>query len=103
MGPADAWAGVAVAALALAFTVVTYVQGRALKRARAEGAQTTELRQLVDKIARLETAKDQVHQDLAAHMDAIEDKLDRRVRWLETHLWNQVPTQRRTGRDRNDS
>jgi hypothetical protein len=90
---ADAWAGVAVAALALAWAVTTTVLARMLKVERSRATIDVQLATLVRDVDRLVRDKDRTHAEMLGQMRDDRAVTDRRLRWLETHLW----TKGRTG------
>lgn len=45
------------------------------------------LEELTEDVKSLVIDKDRVHQEIASNMEKRTDTLDRRLRWLEEHLW----------------
>ena len=82
-----AWASVAIAALALAFTVVSLLLRTVIRRAGTDATERAELRHLAQDVAGLARSN---AQQLTLLREEIKDDrraTDRRLRWLEEHLW----------------
>jgi hypothetical protein len=84
---ADAWASVAIAALALAFTVITFALNRALRRAADTATMRNQLAMVIRDLDKLVADKDATHKEILAQMREDRRATDTRLRWLETNLW----------------
>lgn len=82
MGSA-AWASVAVAALALAFTAVTWMLTRAMRRATVSAVTAERLSRMARDIEELRRAGDRRDTELRAELRADRQATDERLRWLE--------------------
>lgn len=89
MGATDAaWAGVAVAALTLAWGITAIMLARSFRGERERASMVTELRTIARDLDRIAADKDRVHAELLAQMREDRQATDSRLRWLETHLWS---------------
>lgn len=86
-GVAAAWASVAVAVLALAWVASTWLLSRALRQATRGGERDAQLTRLITDVDKLVQDKDRAHDLLARQMADDRAATDRRLRWLEEHLW----------------
>lgn len=88
MGATDAaWAGVAVAALTLAWGITAIMLARSLRGERERATMVQQLSTIARDLDRIAADKDRVHAELVAQMREDRRATDSRLRWLETHLW----------------
>lgn len=83
-----AWAGVALASLTLAWAITGWMLARALRAERERGTISTQLATVVRDLDRIAADKDRVHAAILNQMRDDRQATDRRLRWLETHLWS---------------
>lgn len=86
-GAGAAWAGVAVAALTLAWAVTLGLLRNALHRTAEDTAQRLQVAQLTKDIAALATGSQVDRAAMLTQMTDDRAATDRRLRWLEEHLW----------------
>lgn len=97
MGATDAaWAGVAVAALTLAWGITAIMLARQLRGERERATMVQQLSTIARDLDRIVADKDRTHAELVAQMREDRRATDNRLRWLETHLWGPA----RRGRER---
>lgn len=82
-----AWAAVAVAALTLGWGITAWMLARAMRGERERATMVNQLASIARDLDRLVADKDRAHAELAAQMREDRQVTDRRLRWLETHLW----------------
>jgi hypothetical protein len=82
-----AWASVAVAALALAATLVTTTMRAAIRRAAADARDRADLAALTARVAGLAEQNGQQINLLRQEVKDDRAATDKRLRWLEEHLW----------------
>lgn len=91
---ADQRFGLIIAALTLVFTVMAALLGvmirAVIKFTRVEDRQES----LLTRVDQLVKDKDAAHQQIQEQINADRAATDRRLRWLEEHLWKTSPRAR---------
>lgn len=83
-----AWAGVAVAALTLAWGITAVMLARSLRGERERATMVTQLSTIARDLDRIVADKDRTHAAILEQMREDRQVTDNRLRWLETHLWS---------------
>jgi hypothetical protein len=95
LGGADAaWAGVAVTALTLAWAVTLALLRAVLRRVREDTTQQLEIGALRGDLTRAMADQARYQAAVQDQMNADRAATDRRLRWLEEHLWKTSPRAR---------
>lgn len=91
MHSAAGWASVAVAALALGWAVTTWLLGRALRRAGTQAVTEHRLADLAEAQQQMAANAQQQLQLLRTEVREDRQATNRRLRYLEEHLWTHTP------------
>lgn len=83
-----AWAGVAVAALTLAWAITALMLARVLRGERERASMVAQLKTIARDLDRIVSDKDRTHAEMLNQMREDRQATDNRLRWLETHLWS---------------
>lgn len=86
-----AWAGVAVAALTLAWAVTLVLLRHALNRTAEDAVRQIEIAHMGAKLGELVADQDQMRAAMLEQMTADRAATDRRLRWLEEFVWKTSP------------
>lgn len=86
-GTEAAWAGVAVAALTLALAVVSAMLRAALRITAEDATQRAQIIQLGKDMAELVSDSERARSEILTQLTNDRAATDRRLRWLEEHVW----------------